>query len=68
MRQQVCSILGIALMVGAACSAAHGNQPKDWPAILREDAQAFHDLIGQNHPGPANTLDPRFTYRNYLTT
>ncbi|WP_380939132.1 S41 family peptidase [Sphingomonas floccifaciens] len=54
----------MALIAEATCSAAHGNQAKDWAAVLRNDAQAFHDLVQENHPGPANTLDPGFSARN----
>lgn len=63
-RRHILYITGMALMAGAACSAAHGEQAKDWASILRKDAQAFHDLVQQNHPGPSNSLDPSFSPRN----
>jgi hypothetical protein len=37
---------------------------RDWAATLRADAQALHDDIASNHPGPVNTLDPGFAKRN----
>ena len=38
--------------------------PRDWAATLRTDAQAMHDDIAANHPGPVNALDPDFSQRN----
>src|SRR3546814_13931360 len=38
--------------------------PRDWAAALRTDAQAMHDDIAANHPGPVNALDPDFSKRN----
>jgi hypothetical protein len=32
----------------------------DWGATLRMDAQALHDDIAANHPGPVNAEDPDF--------
>ncbi|WP_375290537.1 S41 family peptidase [Qipengyuania sp.] len=52
------SALAVALM--AASPAAE----QDWAAALRTDAQALHDLVDANHPGPVNPLDPEFTQRN----
>ncbi len=46
------------MLVGAA------DAPRDWAATLRADAQAYHDQIAANHPGPVNRLDPEFTERN----
>ena len=37
---------------------------RDWAATLRGDAQAFHDRIAADHPGPYNRLDPGFQQRN----
>ncbi len=37
---------------------------RDWSAALRGDAQALHDEINANHPGPLNSEDPGFTDRN----
>ncbi|MDB5704200.1 MAG: hypothetical protein JWN66_1316 [Sphingomonas bacterium] len=37
---------------------------RDWPAALRQDAQALHDDAAANHPGPINRLDPDFARRN----
>jgi hypothetical protein len=41
-----------------------GPDTRDWAATLRADAQAFHDEIAANHPGPVNALDPGFAKRN----
>jgi len=46
------------LLIGAT------NVPRDWAATLRTDAQAYHDQIADNHPGPYNKLDPDFARRN----
>jgi hypothetical protein len=47
-------------------SAPIGAQPaeRDWGAVLRQDAQALHDDIAANHPGPVNPADPGFAQRN----
>jgi len=37
---------------------------RDWSATLREDAQALHDDIATNHPGPVNKADPGFAGLN----
>lgn len=34
--------------------------PADWGVALREDAQAFHDLILDSHPGPVDVENPGF--------
>lgn len=34
--------------------------PADWGQALREDAQAFHDLIADSHPGPVDPENPGF--------
>jgi len=46
------------LVIGAT------DVPRDWAATLRTDAQAYHDQIADNHPGPYNKLDPDFARRN----
>jgi hypothetical protein len=46
------------LLTGAA------DVPRDWAATLRADARAYHDRIAEDHPGPANRLDPGFAARN----
>jgi len=50
--------LSMLALVGA------GPDTRDWGATLRGDAQAFHDDIAANHPGPVNALDPGFAKRN----
>ena len=45
-------------------SSADPAPPRDWAATLRDDAQAMHDDIAANHPGPVNALDPGFSKRN----
>ncbi|WP_300975388.1 S41 family peptidase [Sphingomonas sp. LHG3406-1] len=37
---------------------------RDWGAALARDAQALHDDIAANHPGPVNSLDPTFAAIN----
>ncbi|HVI97750.1 MAG TPA: S41 family peptidase [Sphingomonas sp.] len=45
--------------------AAFAQAPdRDWAQTLRTDAQAMHDDIAANHPGPVNALDPDFAKRN----
>lgn len=51
-------VLPCLMLVGA------GPDTCDWAATLRIDAQAFHDDIAANHPGPVNALDPGFARRN----
>lgn len=51
-------IAAAAVLTGAA------NGPRDWAATLQADAQAYHDQIAENHPGPVNRLDPGFAARN----
>lgn len=53
-------------LVAAALMAttAAADPPRDWQATLRADAQAFHDQITEDHPGPYNRLDPQFARRN----
>ena len=54
------SLLWLALAhISAAAAATH-----DWGAALRGDAQALHDGIAANHPGPVNPADPGFEKRN----
>ena len=37
--------------------------PADWGQALAEDAQAFHDLVQANHPGPVDDENPAFNAR-----
>ena len=55
------SLLLFALL---ASSAPAASDPRDWGATLRMDAQALHDEIKANHPGPVNAADPGFEKRN----
>jgi hypothetical protein len=50
----------------AIATAANAQDPKerDWSQALKTDAQALHDDIAQNHPGPVNPLDPGFAANN----
>lgn len=45
-------------------ATAAADPPRDWQARLRGDAQAFHDQVAEDHPGPYNRLDPQFARRN----
>ncbi|WP_375270122.1 hypothetical protein [Sphingomonas sp.] len=53
-------LLAAAMMTAVAAADA----PRDWSATLRRDAQAFHDQVAEDHPGPYNRLDPAFARRN----
>lgn len=54
----------LSLILGPAGAAlAQDAPPTDWGAALREDAQAFHDLVAANHPGPVDETNPGFNAR-----
>lgn len=57
-------LLWLAALVAPAVLAAQDPAPRDWSVTLRQDAQALHDDIAANHPGPVNRLDPGFRRRN----
>jgi len=44
-----------------ALPVAHAQ---DWAASLRKDAQAMHDDIARNHPGPVDPGNPGFAVKN----
>ena len=48
----------------AAGLAPATSDTRDWGATLQTDAQALHDDIAANHPGPVNRDDPGFEARN----
>ncbi len=57
----------VGALILVAAPVPLGAQPpaeRDWSAALREDAQALHDDIAANHPGPVNRLDPGFAKHN----
>jgi len=54
----------LALLLPSAGLAAQPPAERDWGAALRQDAQALHDDIAANHPGPLNRRDPGFAKRN----
>jgi hypothetical protein len=56
--------LGLALLFSTAPLAAQPPAERDWSVALRQDAQALHDEIAANHPGPVNPRDPKFARRN----
>jgi hypothetical protein len=56
--------LSLALLLAAAAAQAQLPAERDWSAALRQDAQALHDDIAANHPGPVNRADPKFGKRN----
>jgi len=39
---------------------ARGDDEAAWSQRLREDAQRFHDIIHDSHPGPVDPLNPGF--------
>ena len=53
------STLGLSFLLIAA-----GPADGDWRNALRKDAEALHDLIEKNHPGPVNIHDPEFSERS----
>lgn len=55
---------GWAFIALSAPLAAQLPAERDWGAALRQDAQALHDEIAANHPGPVNRKDPKFALRN----
>ncbi|MEA2999619.1 MAG: hypothetical protein QOK17_1452 [Sphingomonadales bacterium] len=55
---------GLALLFQSAPLVGQPPAERDWSAALREDAQALHDDIAANHPGPVNPQDPGFAKRN----
>ena len=55
---------GLVVLLHALPLAAQAPAERDWSAALREDAQALHDDIALNHPGPVNPEDPGFAARN----
>lgn len=64
------TLLLATMMAGLATTAQAQGQgqdappevpaPADWGQALREDAQAFHDLIADSHPGPVDSENPGF--------
>ena len=54
----------LALAAQPLALAAQPPSERDWSATLRSDAQALHDDIAANHPGPVNSKDPGFARRN----
>jgi Peptidase family S41 len=50
--------------IAAQDKPATASAPRDWASTLRSDAQAFHDRIAADHPGPYNRLDPGFVRHN----
>jgi hypothetical protein len=54
----------LALLAASVPAAAQPPAERDWAAALRRDAQALHDDIAANHPGPVNPQDPGFAKRN----
>ncbi len=63
MRGRLRVLRGVILLAGAAMVGA-ADAPRDWSATLRTDAQAFHDQVVDDHPGPYNRLDPGFSVAN----
>lgn len=54
----------IAFLAVAETAMAQLPKERDWGKALAEDAQALHDDIAANHPGPVNTHDPDFAKTN----
>ena len=62
MKRLLSLVSALALVALAAPATARQDPaaPADWGEALREDAQAFHDLIVENHPGPVDAENPGF--------
>ncbi|MET4682661.1 S41 family peptidase [Brevundimonas faecalis] len=61
MRQAITvALLSLSAMIAEGAAAQDRTQPVLWGQALREDAQAFHDLIANNHPGPIDAANPAF--------
>ena len=60
------TMIGAAAALGLLAAGAADAQtpvvppPSDWGQALREDAQAFHDIIADSHPGPVDVENPGF--------
>lgn len=58
------AVLALAVLAGPALSQdaapAPVPAPGDWGAALAQDAQAFHDVILDSHPGPVDSENPGF--------
>lgn len=57
-------IAKILVLLASAATLAAADPPRNWAATLRRDAQAFHDQVVEDHPGPYNRLDPGFAAAN----
>lgn len=57
-------VVAAALFALAGAASAEDRPPvpapADWGRALAEDAQAFHDLIADSHPGPVDKANPAF--------
>jgi Peptidase family S41 len=66
-RQMILRSACAALVVATFCShvlADTSDGKPSWSAILRMDAQAMHDDIAANHPGPVDSQNPGFAQVN----
>jgi hypothetical protein len=51
---------GIFSVVAADTRLAGIGEPPDWAATFKDDLQAARRIILESHPGPVDTLNPRF--------
>ncbi|NEX95081.1 peptidase S41 [Caulobacter sp. 17J65-9] len=58
-RTGVIAVAAAAVLASTAQAAEPGGNA-DWGAALRQDAEAFHDLILDSHPGPVDPENPGF--------
>lgn len=54
----------VSLLLALAAISQAAGAVHDWATVLRMDAQALHDEIAANHPGPVNPADRGFEARN----
>ncbi|GAA4035097.1 S41 family peptidase [Sphingomonas rosea] len=52
------------LVLAASVAVAAPPAERNWSEALARDAQALHDDLAANHPGPVNSLDPTFSANN----
>ena len=52
-------MLTVSLLIATSALAAPTRE-QDWATKARQDIAAAHDIIRDNHPGPVDTLNPRF--------
>lgn len=60
MRYTTTAVLAALCLATPGLAMAQQGAGPSWGQALREDAQAFHDLVAENHPGPVDAENPAF--------